>query len=888
MIELVKMWVLVEALGMLALPVAVTVFHRLADRGWAFSKALGLTLFAFAVWFPLASVPALPYSQPVIWGIGVLFLVGCLAGFWRTRHTLGTLVRGQWVYVLLTEGLFTGMVALLGLLRQFRPDLRSSENFMDEGIIATIMRSPHLPPSDVWFSGASINYYYYTHFLAATLGKMIGQAPSVLLNTMLCILFGLVATNLFGLTCNIVAWARQTRLQRQTVSQSGVPSVSSPSRQRSLLLPVVPFGFFSVLIGLLLGNLAGASLWWSILHDRTAVLYHLPYNMPPTYPYPWFYPAHVIPNTINEFPAYSFLLADYHSQITTLAFTLLAMGVAFNLVLANEPGALRLFGSAWRLPCTLVVSALCLGQLFVMGGWEFPAFLLIALLAVILQQWLAHGSRFSLRWLRDAGFAVLLLGGLSMALFAPFYLTYSAPTQGLGLVSPQLRADSSLVNEAGIYGLFAFLFVSLLVVCFWSPRPLLFRRASSRRVSISPLSEPEEASVQSVSSALSSLSPASPSGALPLPAPSALLASDEEQETMAQAPGIWWRDPRVLGLLGTLVVALLLLVLLKNSATLVLAGGLAVMAGIMTVFHRQDRARAFVLLLGTVALALIALCEVVYLKDAYQSPYLRMTTVFKFYYQAWILFSVACGSGLFFLREALWPVRQAGTSRSQRTSQPRKVSGWARRGLVLAWSLGLLALVGLASVYPVVAPSARLLTLNPETGEMTLTPGWSLDGMTFLQQCQPPDIYPDTDTDVPYCIYDVTADYAALTWINAYISGDPILVEAAIDDNDYSLYGRVSSFTGLPTIMGKPGHERTWRGPASKASINQRLKDIETIYTDPDPQVVLRLMRQYHAQYLFVGAMERVTYPKADLTRFAPFLRTVYNAGGVAIYQFLH
>jgi hypothetical protein len=31
--------------------------------------------------------------------------------------------------------------------------------------------------------------------------------------------------------------------------------------------------------------------------------------------------------------------------------------------------------------------------------------------------------------------------------------------------------------------------------------------------------------------------------------------------------------------------------------------------------------------------------------------------------------------------------------------------------------------------------------------------------------------------------------------------------------------------------------------------------------------------------------MERVAYPKADLTRFASFLRTVYDAGGVAIYQ---
>jgi uncharacterized membrane protein len=55
MFELVKMWALVEALGLLCLPLTVTVFHNLPDRGWAFSKSLGLTIFTFAVWLHLSS-----------------------------------------------------------------------------------------------------------------------------------------------------------------------------------------------------------------------------------------------------------------------------------------------------------------------------------------------------------------------------------------------------------------------------------------------------------------------------------------------------------------------------------------------------------------------------------------------------------------------------------------------------------------------------------------------------------------------------------------------------------------------------------------------------------------------------------------------------------------
>ena len=44
MVELLQMWALVEVLGLLCLPLTITVCHNLPDRGWAFSKALGMAL----------------------------------------------------------------------------------------------------------------------------------------------------------------------------------------------------------------------------------------------------------------------------------------------------------------------------------------------------------------------------------------------------------------------------------------------------------------------------------------------------------------------------------------------------------------------------------------------------------------------------------------------------------------------------------------------------------------------------------------------------------------------------------------------------------------------------------------------------------------------------
>ncbi len=50
---------------------------------------------------------------------------------------------------------------------------------------------------------------------------------------------------------------------------------------------------------------------------------------------------------------------------------------------------------------------------------------------------------------------------LSVLLFLPFYLNFNSPAQGIGLLPANMR--SSLGDELLIYGLFAFVFLSLLI-----------------------------------------------------------------------------------------------------------------------------------------------------------------------------------------------------------------------------------------------------------------------------------------------------------------------------------------------------------------------------------------------------------------------------------------
>ena len=88
MVELIQMWALVELLGFMCLPLTITVFHNLPDRGWAFSKAIGVALLAFCVWLPLMCLHFLPFSPLFITGVLLILAAFNIIGFLRVRHTL--------------------------------------------------------------------------------------------------------------------------------------------------------------------------------------------------------------------------------------------------------------------------------------------------------------------------------------------------------------------------------------------------------------------------------------------------------------------------------------------------------------------------------------------------------------------------------------------------------------------------------------------------------------------------------------------------------------------------------------------------------------------------------------------------------------------------------
>ena len=237
------------------------------------------------------------------------------------------------------------------------------------------------------------------------------------------------------------------------------------------------------------------------------------------------------------------------------------------------------------------------------------------------------------------------------------------------------------------------------------------------------------------------------------------------------------------------------------------------------------RPPTFVLSLVAVGAALTLAVEFFYLRDHFGT---RMNTVFKFYFQAWTMWGIAAAYALarFLARGPRWA----------------------------AW-VGL-ALVALGLVYPALAIPTRAREYGgPPT----------LDGAAHLRSLYGPDI-------------------AAIDWLNAHVQGTPVILEAPGDRYRAYIYeGRVSAFTGLPTLLGWGGHEHQWRGNYDEPA--RREPDIATLFTTPDPDQALPILRRYGIKYIYVGLLEVSRYPPEGLAKFARIGQVVYDAGGVKIFR---
>ena len=242
---------------------------------------------------------------------------------------------------------------------------------------------------------------------------------------------------------------------------------------------------------------------------------------------------------------------------------------------------------------------------------------------------------------------------------------------------------------------------------------------------------------------------------------------------------------------------------------------------------RDDR-----LAIGFLAAAffLVLFCQRLYIYD-------RMNTFFKLYLEAWLLFAIATAVLVFRARE--------------------------RRGTIDRWVLparaGAVALVAAGLFTTVTAGRAAVSRhFAPYSGP-------SLDGLRYLETLHP-------------------GEYRAVLWLRRTVEGTPVLLEA--QGPSYQDFGRISMLTGLPTVLGWDYHVKQ-RGN-SEAEIEARRLAVRAIYSEADSGRVAPLLKRYGVGYVYVGWLERKTYPVAGIQKFRTdnaLFELVYENPETQIYR---
>lgn len=435
MLDALGLFLVIEVVGLAAAPLTALVLGRLPGAGLGFSKILGLLLVTWLVWIA-GALHIAPYGKGLI--IGVLVLVaatGVLVGLRlrsldpdRGSKRLRRLalpedpVRRRLFWG--AELVFAATFAAGALFAAHAPDVWNTEKPMDMAFITAINASDHFPPHDPWMSGETLNYYYLGHVALAWPLQLLSLRPDAGYLLSWGLLLALTATAVYTFSGTLWAAARTALGER---APRGGPVLA---------------GLVAAALVAILGNLAGVRAW-------------IRAEDPPT-DYAWFDPSRVIPDTINEFPSFSFILGDLHAHVIALPFTVLAIAFAMQIALAGPRG-----DALWRSVSEALAAALAIGMLYAINSWSYPvaAGLLAASVVIWLRTPEAKGrTGYAVVWL-----AVVLVA--SIALVLPFVLDFEPESRDgvLGVVETRRDFKHWLGDHALIYGILLWPLIGLFV-----------------------------------------------------------------------------------------------------------------------------------------------------------------------------------------------------------------------------------------------------------------------------------------------------------------------------------------------------------------------------------------------------------------------------------------
>lgn len=868
MTDLIPWLISAEIVGLAAFPLVFRAFPGLSDRGFGLAIPAGLLIVSSIVW-ALSYIRILPNDLWAWWLVVVLVAAGGVFAVRRQVPELRRLFRERWPALVAAQVVFLVFFLSFAMLRAHNPDITNTEKPMEILMLNAAVTAEHAPPPDPWLAGETVAYYYGGYWNLGGVATLSSVPPSNGFNLSLALIAAMAASAMFSLVYSMVA---RDKGGIRAATLSGVASTVL------LLLVASLAGWWELMAHLGFGS-AGFYEWLAIdgLRPSTGAE-----NWRPEQFWWWFRASRVINTfdesgvsqdfTIQEFPAFSFVLGDLHPHVISIPFVIVGLAAAFNLFVSGDK-----WGWSWirRNP----YSTVGIGLIVATSGFTNQADILLmtALFSgtVALKAYSENRQNFLKSALR-AALPLAVVAGIGVLLFSPFYF---------GTLGGQLQSPPVAPTEFGtrpvhfltVWGVFLVILAPF-AAHFAGPTAKRYAGAMWRQRSgtsqgsffnsitskglrerlselryaeddVRPGSKPETAT--STASATSGEAEAE----VEKHDPEALsLQRRRDTELLKGLDSLTWIIPLLLAAVPYLVWAIIIWMIkaevIDHSAsyefaqvsdiftrlpTLLPLGVIFVALAFVAMKKSRDDSRSpatFALLIAALSVYMLYGAELFFVHDLFGN---RMNTVFKFYFQVWIMFSAVAGYAAFY---------------------------WAKTHRILSGvPVGLSRTAAIAVAVLLVGPlwytvAAGYSKANDYTGPVTL------DGWAFLDRFS-------------------QADAAAIDWLNDEAEPGSHIVEAV--GGGYTEHGRISAATGLPAVIGWVGHQRQWRG--TDELFAGREQDVRDIYELTGEENTRVLLERYDVKYVVVGPRERATYPGIQVQKFDSLGDRVFEGNGVAIYD---
>ena len=593
MLDALRWLIAVEFIGLAAFPLAFYLLPRLADRGFALSKPFGVLLVSYLFW--ALGLAHIPTAQPTAIALVVVMAVGSVYIAYRNIDDMREFVRREWRMLVIAEAVFLVFFVGWALFRSYDPFINHTEQPMDLALLSASINSQVGQPEDPWLRGESISYYYFGYWMMGALSQIAAVSSNISYNLAMALIPAMGAMGIFGLVVNMA------RMDRARWGYAVVAGVAG-----ALFLGVAS-NLEGVLEFMRLNGMGSQGFYdWIRIDGLPGPIETPPQSWTPPDFWWWFHASrvintfdgiHYIDNTIQEFPFFSFLLGDMHPHVMSIPFALLFVGVALNIY--------RLPADFWReyrsvYPYAIVVAAaVALGGLGFNNLWDMPTFaaLLVGVLALKAYREGSDIPQAITLAFYPVGLAVI---ALAVVMYSPYLLDINAGVNGIGVVVTHTRAIHMFI----VWGLFLTAVAPFLLATFW--------RTTVQR--------------DWAAQALTALALAFASWLL-----WALAYMPSSEGSIEEVIS------RFIGILPLTALA-----------------AIGVYNALYLARRENEGGRLFATVLAVLGLGLIIGAEFLFIRDFFNN---RGNTVFKLYYQAWILLAAASAFAVYYWLSAMRGMR---------------------------------------------------------------------------------------------------------------------------------------------------------------------------------------------------------------------------------------